>query len=508
MDKELLKLCFEKGCLLDKEASEIFNYLDKELAEEILKSVLTYSNTKIITKSLLSQNAPKIQEIFSQEKKERVEKLFIKLGLTLEISKHLELKETKIQEKVQEVLIKPPKIPKIKSLDVGDFVKHFRNRFLEVKRVLQERNGLNNLISIDKITGQRQGISIIGIISDKRTTKNKNILLEIEDLTGETVALVNQNKTEIYEKAKEILLDDIIGISCSGSRDMLFVNDIVYPDCVLSERKQTKEDVCALFTADLHVGSKNFLEENFLKFIDWINGDLADKSHSDKVKYLFLTGDNIDGVGIYPNQEELLEIKDVKKQYEKLAELLSRIRKDVKIIMCPGQHDAVRVAEPQPVIDEKYGRALYSLKNLFLVTNPSLVNIGDPTLKVLMYHGASMHSFINDIESLRISKAYDTPTKVVKEMLKRRHLAPTHSSVVYIPSEFRDALLVNEVPDIVTTGELHRFDVAYYNNIQIICSSCWQSITPYEEKVGNHPLPCKVPLLNLKTRAVKILDFS
>ena len=41
-----------------------------------------------------------------------------------------------------------------------------------------------------------------------------------------------------------------------------------------------------------------------------------------------------------------------------------------------------------------------------------------------------------------------------------------------------------------------------------ICNSCWQSITPFEEKVGNNPDPCKVPVLNLKTREIKIMDFS
>ena len=42
----------------------------------------------------------------------------------------------------------------------------------------------------------------------------------------------------------------------------------------------------------------------------------------------------------------------------------------------------------------------------------------------------------------------------------------------------------------------------------MIASSCWQSTTPFEEKVGNHPDPCKVPVLNLQTGAIKIIDFS
>jgi len=33
-------------------------------------------------------------------------------------------------------------------------------------------------------------------------------------------------------------------------------------------------------------------------------------------------------------------------------------------------------------------------------------------------------------------------------------------------------------------------------------------MTPYQEKFGNTPDHCKVPMFNLKTRAVKILDFE
>jgi DNA polymerase II small subunit/DNA polymerase delta subunit B len=34
----------------------------------------------------------------------------------------------------------------------------------------------------------------------------------------------------------------------------------------------------------------------------------------------------------------------------------------------PGQHDAVRVAEPQPLISKKYAPELYEIENLVLVT--------------------------------------------------------------------------------------------------------------------------------------------
>lgn len=119
-----------------------------------------------------------------------------------------------------------------------------------------------------------------------------------------------------------------------------------------------------------------------------------------------------------------------------------------------------------------------------------------------------MHSWIDQIDDLRTGKANLNPAKVIKYILRHRHLSPTHSGNVYIPSDKFDSLIIDKVPDIILTGDMHRTDVDMYNNTLIICSSCWQSITAFEEKVGNQPDPCKVPFLNLKTRELKILDFS
>ena len=118
-----------------------------------------------------------------------------------------------------------------------------------------------------------------------------------------------------------------------------------------------------------------------------------------------------------------------------------------------------------------------------------------------------MHGIIEEIPEIRLKYGHNNPTKVVKEMLKRGHLAPMHGLCDYIPCE-KDSLVISPVPDIITTGDQHRCEVSTYNNVLLISSSCWQSKTTFEEKVGNKPDPCKVPLFNLKTREIKILDFS
>ena len=518
MNQEILNFCIGKGILLDKETLNIFeNFKNPDLIKRIIEILNFNYNKKFITRSFFNSTiANEILTNSNNISEEDLESLFLDLGVQI-VKAPLFLSEYKLNPlNNSNVNDEPVKIihnykNNPKKIVVEDFIKNFRNRYNVLKSILQEHSELDNLVSISRLNPGKQS-SIIALVYDKRVTKNGNILLDIEDLTGRTVALINKSRTEIYEKSKEILLDEVIALKCSGNGEMVFVNDIIFPDVKLIESKKSDVDEIAAFISDVHIGSMKFLESNFLKFINWINGNLGgfeQKHEALKVKYLFIIGDTVDGVGVYPGQEEQLKLKDVREQYNKLAELLNKIRSDVNIILCPGQHDAVRIAEPQPVIGENYAPLLYNLKNLYLVTNPALVEIGQNIkFKVLMYHGASMHGIIGSIEELRLNRGHDTPTRVVEYILKKRHLAPTHSLIAYTPISEEDALVIKDVPDIVATGDLHRPEVSNYNGILLIASSCWQSRTPFEEKVGNNPDPCKVPIFNLKTRSVKILDFS
>ncbi|MCK4997535.1 metallophosphoesterase [Candidatus Pacearchaeota archaeon] len=483
--KKILEICIGKGFLLDKEMLEYFNKLEIKNVESIIDIFFGLGiKEKIINKKLFDKNIDKFRNLLVIENlEENIDKKGIKLLSTdFNFSKKIE---------------------------VADFVAHFQSRYEEIKKVLEGKD-IDNLISIRRI-GINNGIySIIATVIEKRITKNKNLLIEVEDLTGNSIILINKENTKLFNEAKEMMLDDIVIFRVTGSSDMLFANEIIYPDAFLAEEKYGKLDEYVAFSGDLHIGSKMFLEDNFLKFINWLNGNIGDarqKAIACKIKYLFLTGDNIDGVGIYQDQEKLLNIKSCKGQYNKLEELLKKIRKNVQIIMCPGQHDSVWVGEQQKSIPSKWAPGLHNMENLHLVPNPSLVEINDG-FKVLMYHGASINRFIDEISEIRIKYKHNHPTKVVREMLKRRHLAPTHGLMDYVPNRNNDAMTINIIPDIIATADQHRAEVDVYNNILMVASSCWQSITPFEEKVGNTPDPCKVPLFNLKTREIKIIDFS
>lgn len=516
--KQILQFCLQQGLLVDKDILDLFSESkDFDSVKMIIEKIKHQTNQKIITRELFDKNKERVINVFSslpEEKQKSLESLKIKLGLSIEISKEI-ISETVSKEeeisnenKVKVISSSPVQSPKI---SVENFITHFRNRFSEIKNILQERSELRNLISINKIFGDRQGMSVIGMIRDKRVTKNKNIIFEVEDLTGVIKVLINFNKKEIYEKAEEICLDSVVGFMGSGNNEILFANEIIFPDISLNERKNSPIEEYAVFISDLHFGSKKFMQENFEKFINYLNGNVPKTPEASKIKYLIIGGDLVTGVGVYPNQERDLIIADLEEQNLAMSELLKKIRKDIKIIICPGNHEGVRLMEPQPLYDEKYAWPLHEMQNVTLVENPSMINIGATEtfsgFNILMYHGFSYPFYADTIPRLLKIRAMNTPDEIMKYLLKNRHLAPTHNSVQSFPHE-KDVHLIRTAPDIFFSGHTHKSAISYYNNILVISGSSWEGKTDYQEKFGNEQDHCKVPLFNLKTRAVKILDFE
>ncbi len=520
--REILKFCVEKGLLLDPEVLNIFNEtVDNEGAKLIIEKIRSHTNSRMITKSLFEKNKEQVSEFFlelPQKNQKSLERLKIKLGLQIEISKErsissivpekktiLEYKED--SEAPVRVISKPS--PLSKKIEVGDFVKNLRSRLQSIREILQERQDIENPISINKLSKTRQSVSIIGMVTEKMVTKNRNIIFDVEDLTGRIRVLVNQNKEEIYRQAEDITLDSVMGFSGFGDREIFFTNKIIFPDVALFEKKHSSVEECVVFISDLQFGSKLFLKEQFEKFIEY----LSEKNHSieaRKIKYLFIVGDLVSGVGAYPSQLKDLEIIDIEEQYKELAKILGRIRRDVKIIISPGNHDGVRLMEPQPMLDEKYSWALYDMPNVIMTCNPAYVNIGARNgfsgFDVLTYHGFSYPYYANTIPSL-IEGGVNSPEKIMAYLLKNRHLAPAHTSIQFFPSE-TDNHVIKKVPDIFVSGHLHKYAISNYNGVLLIANSTWEKETENQIKRGNKPDFCKVPMVNLKTRAVKILDFE
>jgi len=400
--------------------------------------------------------------------------------------------------------------------EIKDFVKYFRLRYDAISAFLKNRPELQNLISINHLQHKeaRSDVALIGLVYEKYTTKTGDFILGLEDPTGHIRVYINKNSSA-FAATENICYDEVLGVKGFYNNKSVTATNILFPDIINTKNKQTTTDVCVAFISDIHVGSKYFLEKEFTNFIQWINGNIGNEKQrkiAKHLQYIFVAGDVVDGIGVYPKQEDNLTIQDIKEQYNQLTTYLQGItRTDINIIMCPGQHDATRVSQPQPALHHDYTQTLHSLPFITFVSNPSLVNIHASQhfegFNILLYHGASFHYYIDNFESLRKHHPRENPCVVHKFLLQKRHLSPSHTATVYTPESKEDHLIITTVPDVLVCGDMHRADTSTYNGIITINASCWQSKTDFQEKTGNNPNPGKVPILNLRTREVTMIDF-
>ncbi len=404
-----------------------------------------------------------------------------------------------------------------KKRSVNDFVSFFNSRFKELANMLrrrQELQGLTSIVNVSKKT-ERENVAVIGMIKEISITRNQNIILTVEDQTGEIKVLVNKSNEDLLKIGKDLVLDEVIGITGVTGKNIIFSNDIYFPDIPGDkEFKKSKEKSNILFVGDLHAGSKVFLKKEFERFILWLNGTIGNEEQKEaakNVKHVVFTGDLVEGVGVYPGQEDHLSIMDIKNQYIELSKYLERIPPHINIIMCPGNHDAVGLAEPQVQIYKDFAECLWDLPNVYMVSNPSIVNV-DKTetfsgFDILLYHGFSLIYYSDNVESIRLAGGQKRVDLIMKFLLQKRHLAPTHESNQYIPDSDSDPLVINKVPDFFVTGHIHRASASQYKNITLINSSCWTETTPDQEKRGLEPQPGRLFIVDLQTRKVKIMNF-
>ena len=390
-----------------------------------------------------------------------------------------------------------------------DFMKLFIDRFENLRKILKsQRRELANIIPINKIyKTDVKNIQIIGIIKDVRNTKNGHRLIEIEDDTGSAIAIVLKNNPEVFQIAREIVLDEIVGLAgqLSKNGDLLVIQNIIYPDISIQNRRhKSEEPICAAFLSDIHIGSKEFLEKQWQSFIKWINGQMGNSRQMDvasKIKYIIIPGDVVDGIGIYPSQEKELSITNLYKQYEVLADYISQIPDYISIIIQPGNHDAVRPAEPQPTF-EKEIQNLFSGNDITFVGNPSYFSVHG--VEVLSYHGQSLLDFATNIQHLK----YNDPVEIMKIMLRKHHLAPIYGGYTPLAPEHKDYMIIDRIPDIFVTGHVHLANVGDYRGVKLINASSWQSQTSYQKMLNFIPDPAKIPIINLKTSNVTMMDFN
>ena len=383
------------------------------------------------------------------------------------------------------------------SGEIGNLIEYFQNRYKKLSGILSKRPELRVWQKINEITENQTDLNLIVMITDIRSTKNGHYLIEVEDDTGSLPVLVSKDNDELIRAAKNLMKDEVIGIIAQkragqSENQLVICQNIIDPGVPRMPRKEV--DFGTVFTSDIHIGSSTFLEDAFVKFTRWLNGDFGNEEQremANNVKYMIVGGDIVDGIGVYPNQYKELAIKDITLQYDEAARLLGDVRSDIKIIITPGNHDASRVAEPQPAVPEKYAKSLYKLNNVEFLSNPSMVSLDG--LEVLIYHGRGIDDMVMGSNDF----SHERNDLVMKEFLNKRHLAPLYGERTPLASELEDHLVIDRVPDVLHTGHVHINRYVNYKGIHCINSGTFQTQTEFQKIYNIMPTPAQVPIIDV-----------
>jgi DNA polymerase II small subunit len=443
-------------------------------------------------------------------------KIFISREDVEKILKEKEEKEKKeVEEKKPEVVVKKgEKPPEAKEYDpdividhkrditgksrttgkVEDFIEYFRNRYKRMRRLFVSTRTEYADADIKELKNKdKEKVRIVGMVYKKSPTAKGNILLIVEDLTGMFKVVIPRNNEKVFEEAKRIVKDDIIAFYGKVVNDLFIVNDFEWPGVpLMRERKKSERNLEVAYLSDIHFGSNKFLSAPFEKFVNWLKKD----ERAGRIKYLIIAGDIVDGIGVYPNQEKELIVKDIEKQYEMFDDFVSTLPDYISVIVIPGNHDAVRRGEPMPAIGSDLIKS-----DVLSVGNPARVFIDG--VSHIIYHGTSLDSFIANIPKL----SYTKPEEVMKEYLVRRHLSPFYGDNPIIPEEI-DYMVIDEVPDILHVGHVHKNGYADYRGTLLINSGTFQAQTEYQIKQGHVPTPGEIPIYNLKTGKLSTVKFA
>ena len=382
-----------------------------------------------------------------------------------------------------------------------DIVNLFSDRYEMLRKILRYEWGFKETTNInevrkDKLVFKNRVINIIGIVASIRRTKSGGRMVEIEDKTGQMSVFISKENPAI----DTLLPDDVIGVSGKFIKDGdLFIVDYVqFPEFLDTPRKMGAEydPVSIAFASDIHVGSKYFLSKEWNRMMEWLN---SDHPTAKNIKYLVFAGDVVDGIGIYPGQEHNLTDTDVYLQHEECARELDRLPDHMTAVILPGNHDAVRPAEPQPVLEslvqKKFSSAIH-------VGNPS--RIGLSGIEVLAYHGKG----IDDMVPRMAHVTYENPAEAMKEMLRKRHLAPMWGERNALSPEETDQMVILQKPDIFVTGHTHAHQMEEYRGTQMIVSSTFQGQSDFMRMLGYKPKMGYLSVYNIQSGESQVVCFA
>ena len=375
---------------------------------------------------------------------------------------------------------------------IADIVNLFYDRYKTITDLLRNQAGFKASGTIRQITKEKtrnRQYNIVGIVLDVRRTKSGGKMVTLEDLSSTIDVFVRKDDPA----SATIFKDEVVGISGKFSDDarMFWVERVVYPDILPNNMNKGGEDydpISIAFISDLHMGSNQFLEQEWDEMMEWLN---SNDETAQNIKWLVLSGDVIDGIGVYPGHEENICIANSFDQYEMCARKLDALPDHITPVILPGNHDAVRPAEPQPMLEPSVRQKFNSTIH---VGNPARISLSG--IDVLSYHGKGIDDIVPRVENV----TYEKPQEAMKLMLQKRHLAPMWGERNALSPEEEDQMVIRTPPDIFVTGHTHAHAFEWYRGIPLIVSSTFQGETDFMQMMGYKPKMGYLTMYNIQNR--------
>jgi len=510
----------------------ILNNINIKTINNDIKDIILNLKTKNI-KNLKNINWKNIEEIIKNNNSKTKNNIYkdilqvIKTELNnnndfdkdFNIQKNLESKSKKFKADIEFNYT-----DKGKKTTVNDFILYFNQRLQYFTNLLNTQIKDKEIIRISNLTelyDTNKEVTIIGLISDLKYTKNGHLMITLEDKSGQTQCFINKNKFDKkfknYDKKlssiiSNLCLDQGIGITGKCGDKIIWADEIITHKTSNTEQtKTTKENNLILTLANLNIGSKYFDYNSFYKFINFTNSKTKDEKLNKiakSIKYIIINGNIIQGTGSNSSQEKNTIFTSTAYQYKLATILLSKIPQDKCIIITPGTNDITSIYEPQPAIDYNKAYSLYNLPNVIMLSNPSIINLFDEKINILSYYGTSYKYYADNNQELRNQGGLNKSEYIINYLLDKQHLAPTHESTHYIPDGQNDYLKINKKPDIFITGITNKANITNHDTTTIIQNSHWKTIEDNIDSTIKNPDISKCVLINTKTRKSNVLNFK
>jgi DNA polymerase II small subunit len=361
---------------------------------------------------------------------------------------------------------------------VDSFAELFRSRYQKLSKLFR---GVMRPSPIRSLGERAEAVGLVS--SEPKRTRRGHTVFDLEDPSGTVSVWSFDGNGRGCPEASQVLPDEVVGVVGRKWNGGIVAEKILWPE--VSGFRPGRGRGRVAVTADIHIGSKEFMKGAWNRFISWLR--------TNPVDLVIVAGDLVAGVGVYPGQQKDLVIPDIRRQYEAARELLEEIPESTEIVVVPGNHDLVRPLEPQPPIPVELGRAKRG-------TNPCYIEFNG--VKILVYHGKSF----DDLAKRGFS--FNRPVEMAVRLLRSRHLAPVWGGETPLAPTSEDHMVIEETPDLFVVAHSHVFGYGSYRGVTVVSAGPFQGPTDYTERTGIKPTPGTVGLIDLETFEVKKLCFA